>query len=105
MIFCPVCKNLLFMKEENGKNIGYCKNCGFKRMELEISALESNKNIVGDAGVLDKTSSGGFAHKCPKCGFDFAEVGELGEILNSEATVFLYTCKKCGNVTRETGKS
>jgi len=42
MEFCPVCKSLLLIKEENGKNIGYC-SCGFKRMSgVEISSSETN---------------------------------------------------------------
>lgn len=52
--FCPVCKNLLQLKEENGKVIGFC-GCGFKRMSgVEISLSEKSKiNEIGK-GVIEK---------------------------------------------------
>lgn len=50
--FCPVCKNLLQLKEENGKAIGFC-SCGFKRMGgVEISLSENSKiNEIGKGGI------------------------------------------------------
>ena len=54
--FCPVCRNLLQLKEENGKIIGFC-NCGFKRMGgVEISLSEKNKVKVNDKGqgIIEK---------------------------------------------------
>jgi DNA-directed RNA polymerase subunit M/transcription elongation factor TFIIS len=44
--FCPVCKSLLQLKEENGRTIGVC-SCGFKRMSgVEIS-LSEKTNLNG----------------------------------------------------------
>ena len=51
--FCPVCRKILQLKEENGKNIGFC-SCGFKRMsgyELDSSEKGSNKVISTGEGV------------------------------------------------------
>lgn len=103
--FCPVCKNLLMLKKEGEKTIGYC-TCGFKRAGgVEISSSEINKKKVNEAGVINNNINEGFFHKCSICGFAHAELNDLGEILNSEASVCLYTCKKCGHVDREIGKS
>jgi len=56
MEFCPVCKKLLQIKEENGKNIGFC-SCGFKRMSgIEMSSSEkgNNKVISMREGVIEE---------------------------------------------------
>ncbi len=101
--FCPVCKGLLLVKKEGGKNIAYCK-CGFKRKSgVEISSSEVNKNQLKGAELVKDESSKGFIHKCSKCGYKYSEVKDLGEVLDNEESVFLYTCKKCGHVDRESG--
>lgn len=54
--FCPVCKRILQIKEENGRNIGFC-SCGFKRMSgYELSAIEKgeDKIIKIGEGVIEK---------------------------------------------------
>jgi len=56
MEFCPVCKKLLQVKNENGKNIGFC-SCGFKRMSgIEITSSEkgNNKVISTGEGVIEE---------------------------------------------------
>lgn len=104
LTFCPVCKSLLSIKKEGYKSIGYC-SCGFKRTEgIELSSSEINQNKVGETNVVNQEDSEGFSHKCSKCGNNQADVTDLGEILNSEASVCLYKCRKCGNVDRETGR-
>ena len=52
--FCPVCKKILQLKEENGKNIGFC-SCGFKRTsgyELSTSEKGENKIVAVGEGVI-----------------------------------------------------
>ena len=50
--FCPVCRNLLQLKEEHGKIIGFC-SCGFKRMSgVEISLSEKNKVKINEKGRI-----------------------------------------------------
>lgn len=54
--FCPVCKKILQVKEENGRNIGVC-GCGFKRMsgyELSASEKGESKIIAVGEGVIEK---------------------------------------------------
>lgn len=102
--FCPVCKSLLMLKEEQGRTIGYCA-CGFKRTSgIELNSSEKNKKQAKGQGILGEDINQGFEHKCKKCSHNYAEIQELGEILNNESTVTLYKCKKCGNVERETSK-
>ena len=53
--FCPVCKKLLQIKNENGKNIGFC-SCGFKRtsgIELTSSEKGDDKVVKVGEGVME----------------------------------------------------
>jgi DNA-directed RNA polymerase subunit M/transcription elongation factor TFIIS len=58
--FCPVCKKILLLKEENGKNIGVC-SCGFKRMSgYDLSSSEKGEDklaLVGE-GIIEKEDFG-----------------------------------------------
>ena len=54
--FCPVCGKILRLKEENGKNIGFC-SCGFKRMsgyELSASEKGEDKVIAVGKGIIEE---------------------------------------------------
>lgn len=106
--FCPVCKRLLQVKEENGKTIGYC-SCGFKRMSgINLSSVDKNEDKKdfskrGEGVVSNEFENSGVLHKCKKCGHEYAEITDLGERTISESNVYLYKCLKCGNVDRESG--
>lgn len=67
--FCPVCKKILQLKEENGKNIGIC-SCGFKRTsgyDLSASEKGEDKVIAIGEGVIkenkDKVEKLSYADK------------------------------------------
>ncbi|MFA5856559.1 MAG: hypothetical protein WC867_04325 [Candidatus Pacearchaeota archaeon] len=101
--FCPVCKNLLQFKEENGKNIAYC-SCGFKRREgIDLSSVDKIEERIEKRGegVAKNLVSAGVDHKCKKCGCESADVMELGERLTNESNVYLFRCQKCGTISRE----
>ena len=99
--FCPVCKSLLLIKEENGKNIGYCK-CGFKRMsgiELISEDKIADRNEIRAEGITNNSSiSAEVEHFCKHCKFNKAEVSEIAA---NESNIFIYKCLKCGNSERE----
>ena len=49
--FCPVCGKILQIKEENGKNIGFC-TCGFKRNSgYDLSASEKGEDTLAAVGA------------------------------------------------------
>lgn len=100
--FCPMCKKLLSLGEWRGKKVGRCV-CGFIRT--------SGINLEGEERLEDKTRGSevsenknpeaeGVDFLCRKCGFNKADVKELGEILNNEKSVTFFICLKCGNVER-----
>jgi len=99
--FCPVCRSLLQIKEENGINIGVC-NCGFKRKGgIELSSVDKTDmdNIKTGEGVVSDKSEGIEVDKfCRKCGHDKAEVCSME---SGESSIFIYTCLKCKSVERE----
>jgi DNA-directed RNA polymerase subunit M/transcription elongation factor TFIIS len=99
--FCPVCKGLLQLKEENGRIIGWC-TCGFKRMQgIELSSVDKNDmdNMKSGEGIVSDKNIGESINKiCKKCGYDKAEVAELQ---SRESAIFIYTCLKCKSVERE----
>jgi hypothetical protein len=54
--FCPVCGKILQLKEENGKNIGFCI-CGFKRTsgyDLSTSEKGEDKVITIGEGFVEE---------------------------------------------------
>ena len=98
--FCPMCKKLLEIGEWRGKQVGRCV-CGFIRTSgIIIEGEEKIEDKIPNSQIFENKIEGGFNFSCKKCGFDKAEVKELGEILNNEKSVTLFTCLKCGNVER-----
>jgi len=66
-------------------------------MTSHIKFSEEIKHEPVGEGILKEDSSGkGFPHTCKKCGYQQAEVVELGASYSDEADKFLFTCKKCG---------
>jgi len=102
--FCPMCKGLLMLKEEKGKQIGFCK-CGFKRTG-GISVLgeeDSIKTNFGSGIVTEENIlSEGFNRVCEKCGHDKAEASQ---ITSNESEITLFKCLRCGNTTRQASGS
>jgi DNA-directed RNA polymerase subunit M/transcription elongation factor TFIIS len=104
MEFCDKCGKPLQTRKDNEMDIliGYC-SCGFKKLiayNKSYSDIQKKKEI--GKGVLEKQeSTEGFPHVCKKCGFDKADVVELGIPYSDESAVFLFKCKKCSYVERQ----
>ncbi|VVB78519.1 Uncharacterised protein [uncultured archaeon] len=67
--FCPVCGKILQIKEENGKNIGFC-SCGFKRMSgIELTATEKGDGKITSTGegIIEKDE---FKEETHKIGYE-----------------------------------
>jgi DNA-directed RNA polymerase subunit M/transcription elongation factor TFIIS len=98
-----MCRGLLMLKEENGKNIGICK-CGFKRTAgISISGEEKNSInsliTIGTGVAIDNNiSTIGFFKVCEKCGFDKAEAFQ---ITSNESEITIFKCLRCGKSIRQ----
>lgn len=103
MQFCEKCGKILMIQSENGKNIGKC-SCGFhKTINPEVSATEKLNQPPKEVELVsEKNEFATFPHKCKKCGYDKAEVIDLGILIGDEAAVTLYKCGKCKNSERKT---
>jgi len=99
--FCPDCGRTLSIDTREFRMIGYCR-CGFFK-EMERGFMPSEKTVISEKGegVLEKDETGGFPHKCDKCGCEEAEVFDLGASYSDESNIYLFKCKKCGYVSRE----
>jgi len=98
--FCPMCKGLLMLKEEKGKQIGFCK-CGFKRTGgiLVLGEENSIKTNFGSGVISEKENfSEGFERFCEKCGHNKAEVSQ---IISNESDILIFKCLNCGSTTRQ----
>lgn len=94
-LFCDNCGKIL--KIEN--NIGRCE-CGFERDMfgeiIGVSEKIKQKEAKGEGYVQDKNELATFPHICKKCGYDKAQVIEMGIWFSDEAGVIRYKCGKCG---------
>lgn len=100
--FCPDCGNILLIRIDEFRIIGSCR-CGFFK-EIEKGFLPSEKQVYSEKGkgVFEKEMGAeGFPHKCGKCGYEEAEVYDLGASYSDESNIYLFKCKKCGYVGRE----
>lgn len=77
-------------------NIGKCL-CGFEKI-IEVTADEEikKKPEKGKGAIKQENLLATFPHKCKKCGFEKAEVIELGVWFSDESGVIRYKCGKCG---------
>jgi len=92
MDFCPHCKTLMKLKEGETK----CPSCGFLKGADIQSEEKVEHNKKGKGVVDDKNLRATYEHICKKCGYEKAEVIDMGTWISDEDTVFLMKCGKCG---------
>lgn len=94
--------NYFYWKKENDKNIGVCK-CGFKK-QLDSDAIFVEKQKLDKTKGINIISSENkfatFPHKCEKCGYDKAELIDLGVKVSDESNIMIFKCGKCGHTER-----
>jgi DNA-directed RNA polymerase subunit M/transcription elongation factor TFIIS len=102
LLFCPVCKKILLIKELNGSQAYFC-SCGFIRPEKpDLSFKEKIKNLeVGEGINEDNNSDEGVMNICKHCGYDKAIALDLGERFTNESNMYLFRCLKCGKVNNQ----
>jgi DNA-directed RNA polymerase subunit M/transcription elongation factor TFIIS len=97
-IFCKECGRILSLKKE----VMFCV-CGEPKPEMnEISFKEKIKTSeFGNGSVDDENVFATFPHICKKCGYDKAEIIDLGIWYSDEAGVIRYKCGKCKYVEQD----
>ena len=102
--FCPKCKTLMGPHELDGRVFFECPACGFTEITEGKKLITKEKMIRpekrGKGAVEDKDIFATYKHKCEKCGYDKAEVIDMGIFYSDEDNLILLKCGKCGHVER-----
>lgn len=100
MEFCINCGKPAELNQNNKK----C-SCGFTNIVTsKISFSEKiKKQEEKGKGILipEKLGEKGFPHICKKCGYEYADVIDLGSSWADESNIYLFKCKKCSHVSRD----
>lgn len=100
--FCPKCGNLLIPRREGNKFYGECGKCNFSR-ELKILKTKENlepKKKVGRGIGKEENPLATYHSKCPKCGYEKAQIIDMGIFYSDEDNLILLKCGKCGHSER-----
>ena len=106
-MFCKTCGSLLAPKNTSYGRWMSCPNghpqpqLNQEKKILVSKNLEQGKKIeVAD----DKNILAVYEHKCPKCGYDKAELIEISCSYSDEDNTYRMKCGKCGHVEQLEGK-
>jgi DNA-directed RNA polymerase subunit M/transcription elongation factor TFIIS len=81
--FCDSCNEFQLIKTEEVKNL--ISNEKMQKQEEKGKGVGENKNIFAD-----------YPNICKKCGYDKAQVLDLGIFYSDEDNLILLKCGKCG---------
>jgi len=98
--FCKKCKTLLEPHKKEGRNFLVCKNCGLS-LDAENNSLITTEKIKHSPKrqkgfSKDEAVFASYKHVCKKCGYDKAEVIDMGIFYSDEDNLILLKCGKCG---------
>lgn len=99
--FCPKCKRMLVPLKEGGKLIVRSGNCDFSEEINDKEILGASEKIkqkesVGKGVSSEKDSFATYDNLCKKCGYDKAQVLDMGVFYSDEDNLILLKCGKCG---------
>ncbi|MBR9702068.1 hypothetical protein GOV13_04045 [Candidatus Pacearchaeota archaeon] len=99
--FCHKCKTLQRPRKKDGKIIFDCSKCGFSEVIDEKDHVITSEKMKkpekrGKGSVEDKDVFATYEHVCEKCGYDKAEVIDMGIFYSDEDNLILLKCGKCG---------
>lgn len=102
--FCKKCKTLMRPLRQKGENFFECPKCGFsegvgKNPLVAKEKIKPSKKVgkgVKESGNVFAT----YEHKCKKCGYDKAQVIDVGIFYSDEDNLIMLECGKCGHSER-----
>ena len=100
--FCPKCGDILIPEKKEGRYIATCEKCGFSR---EIRPLKGRENFepkkkIGGGVVKEGNPLATYHNKCPKCGYEKAQIIDMGIFYSDEDNLIMLKCGKCGHSER-----
>ncbi len=99
--FCSECNSLLKIKETGeGKKL-HCEKCNLIEEFAEDSLISSSEKEIheekrGEGVVKDINQRATYDHLCKKCGYDKAEIIDIGVLISDEDNLILLKCGRCG---------
>lgn len=96
--FCPHCGGPFKPEKVYDKNFLVCTKCGHHEIperDMKFVEEETHKKI-GVGVVADKNVYATYDNKCKKCGYEKAEVIDVGVLISDEDNLILLKCGKCG---------
>ncbi len=99
MDFCPKCKQIVVpFKNKEGKYELTCHNCNIKVGHVKpLVEKEKIKNKKVKSGVVkEENEYADYKNKCKKCGYDKAQIIDMGVFYSDEDNLIFLKCGKCG---------
>ena len=98
--FCPECGGILIPHKEKENIIVKCKNCNyvdnFSKKDLITHEHITKKQPTGEGVAKNKNIFATYKNVCKKCGYDKAQILDLGVFVSDEDNLILLKCGKCG---------
>jgi len=102
--FCPKCGSVMIPEKSqdssDGEFILKCPHCGFLKGKIGMPLVEREKlpakEIRGEKITEEGNEFATYDHKCQKCGFEKAQVIDMGLSYSDEDNLILLKCGKCG---------
>jgi DNA-directed RNA polymerase subunit M/transcription elongation factor TFIIS len=88
-------------QRKNNSIVFVCPSCGFVEEVKERDFLVSNekikpKKLKGGGVGEDKNEFATYNHICKKCGYDKAQILDLGIFYSDEDNLIMLKCGRCG---------
>jgi len=97
--FCKKCNGLMIPKNKEGVQILVCNSCKEEHASLEnLCPVEKmpRKKKVGEGSIEHKNPLATYTNICQKCGYNQAQIIDLGVFYSDEDNLILLKCGKCG---------
>ena len=99
MQFCSKCGTLIKLKNPNPQNKFYCDCLQEIKLNSQDFIIKEKITPKKDIEIADnKNRLAVHKHICKKCGYDRAELIEIGVMYGDEADIVRFRCGKCGYV-------
>lgn len=106
-MFCKTCGSLLVPKKTEYGKWMTCPN-GHSQPELNQDNKTTTTKNLNEGKRLEVNQGenplAAYNHKCPRCGFEKAELIEISANYSDEDNIYRMKCGKCGFVVQLEGK-
>ena len=99
--FCLKCGSMIVPRTVKGETLLLCNSCGdFKivkgKVELKTKDKIISKSKIAKGVVKDGNIFATYNNVCKKCGYDKAQIIDIGAFYSDEDHITFLKCGKCG---------